>query len=55
MSEFRTSLQLPQPLLARLDEYWHSERLESRNDAIRELLAYALEQKLAKPAKEKAR
>ena len=54
-AEFRTSLLLPPDLLEKLDDYWHTKRLETRNEAIRELLAYALDAKLAKPAKENRR
>ena len=53
--EDRTTLVLPAPLVERLDDYWHTKRLNSRPDAIRELLAYALDAKLAKPAKEQRR
>ena len=44
-TEFRTSLLLPPDLLMKLDDYWHEKRLETRNEAIRELLAYALDRK----------
>ena len=50
-TEFRTSLLLPPDLLEKLDDYWHTKRLETRNEAIRELLAYALDAKLAQPGK----
>ena len=53
-TEFRTSLLLPPDLLAMLDDYWHTKRLETRNEAIRELLRRALQQD-AKPAKEQRR
>jgi hypothetical protein len=62
--EYRTSLLLPPDLLTKLDDYWHEKRLETRNEAIRELLAYALDRKprsersvavADKPAKEKTR
>jgi len=56
-TEIRTTLNLPAELAELVDDYWHTQRLSSRNEAIRELLAYALGRKLgaAKPAKEKAR
>ena len=53
-NELRTTLILPPDLAQRLDDYWHTERLNTRNEAIRELLAYALNAKL-KPAKESRR
>jgi metal-responsive CopG/Arc/MetJ family transcriptional regulator len=55
MTEVRTTLSLPAELAELIDDYWHTKRLSSRNEAIRELLAYALDRKLGKPAKEKAR
>jgi metal-responsive CopG/Arc/MetJ family transcriptional regulator len=54
-AEVRTTLILPADLAKAVDDYWHAERLNSRPDAIRELLAYALDAKLAKPAKEQRR
>jgi hypothetical protein len=53
-TEVRTTLVLSAPLVEKLDDYWHTMRLNSRPDAIRELLAYALDAKL-KPAKEQRR
>lgn len=52
-TETRTTLVLPADLAEAIDDYWHSERLNSRPDAIRELLAWALDAKhaIAKPAK----
>jgi metal-responsive CopG/Arc/MetJ family transcriptional regulator len=55
---------MPEDLIDQIDAYWHEKKLKSRSIAIRELLAYALDRKLAdlkqelgltKPAKEKAR
>jgi metal-responsive CopG/Arc/MetJ family transcriptional regulator len=55
-AEVRTTVSLPADLAEAVDNYWHTQRLNTRPDAIRELLAYALDRKLAdKPAKEKAR
>jgi hypothetical protein len=55
-AEDRTTLNLPAEIARAIDNYWHSEQLRSRNEAIRELLAYALDHKLtAKPAKESRR
>ncbi|HKW20950.1 MAG TPA: hypothetical protein VJO13_06215 [Ktedonobacterales bacterium] len=53
--EVRTNLILPPELVELVDDYWHTHRLSTRNAAIRELLAYALNAKLAKPAKEQRR
>ena len=49
-TDTRTTLNLPADMTRLIDNYWHSEQLRSRNEAIRELLAYALDAKLAKPA-----
>ena len=46
-AEVRTTLVLPADLAKAVDDYWHARRLSSRPDAIRELLAYALDAKLA--------
>jgi metal-responsive CopG/Arc/MetJ family transcriptional regulator len=55
-TDTRTTLNLPAEMTRAIDNYWHSEQLRSRNEAIRELLAYALDAKLAKqPAKEQRR
>lgn len=55
-SEVRTTLNLPAEMAKAVDNYWHGEQLRSRNEAIRELLAYALDRKLSdKPAKEPRR
>ena len=56
--EVRTTLVLPPELVERLDDYWHTKRLNSRPDAIRELLHDALEtwsMKPIRPAKEQRR
>ena len=45
-AEDRTTLNLPAEMTRLIDNYWHAEQLRSRNEAIRELLAYALNQKL---------
>ena len=49
-NETLTTLILPPELAKLVDDYWHEKRLNTRNEAIRELLAYALDAKLAKPA-----
>lgn len=49
------TLKVEDELYERIVEYWHEHRLSSRSEAIRELLAYALDAKLAKPAKEQRR
>ena len=49
-TEFRTSLLLPPDLLEKLDDYWHTKRLESRNEAIRLLLRTALAPRAPTPA-----
>ena len=56
-TEVRTTVILPADLAEAVDNYRFDHRLNTRPDAIRELLAYALDRKLgaAKPAKEKAR
>jgi metal-responsive CopG/Arc/MetJ family transcriptional regulator len=55
-TDVRTTLNLSDEMARAIDNYWHSEQLRSRNEAIRELLAYALDRKLAdKPAKESRR
>jgi metal-responsive CopG/Arc/MetJ family transcriptional regulator len=55
-AEVRTTVLLPADLAEAVDNYWHTQRLNTRPDAIRELLAYALDRKAAdKPAKEKTR
>ena len=54
-TDTRTTLNLPADMTRAIDNYWHSEQLRSRNEAIRELLAYALDAKLTKPAKEQRR
>jgi metal-responsive CopG/Arc/MetJ family transcriptional regulator len=45
VTEVRTTLNLPSELARLVDDYWHAQRLRSRNDAIRDLLAYALDRK----------
>ena len=51
-----TTVVLPADLAEAVDNYRFDHRLNTRPDAIRELLAYALDRKLAdKPAKEKTR
>jgi metal-responsive CopG/Arc/MetJ family transcriptional regulator len=62
-NELRTTLILPPDLAQRLDDYWHTRRLNTRNEAIRQLLTYALNHEqihalhpdAAKPAKETRR
>ena len=55
-TEVRHTVNMPAELAELVDSYWHTQRLNSRNEAIRELLAYALDRKLAdKPAKESRR
>jgi metal-responsive CopG/Arc/MetJ family transcriptional regulator len=55
-TEVRTTLNLPAEMAKLIDDYWYGQRLRSRNEAIRELLAYALDRKLSdKPAKEQRR
>jgi metal-responsive CopG/Arc/MetJ family transcriptional regulator len=63
-TEVRTTLNLPAEMAKAVDNYWHGEQLRSRNEAIRELLAYALDRKACsersvavsdKPAKEPRR
>ena len=62
-NELRTTLVLDADLAEALDTYWHTERLSSRNEAIREILrdrlaVYLLPRRvpwLAKPAKEQRR
>ena len=52
--DITTPLRISRDLAHLIETYWHQERLPSRAAAIRELLAYALDRKLAdKPAKEK--
>ena len=53
--EFSTTLRLPRDMAKDIETYWHRAQLPNRNAAIRELLAYALDAKLAKPAKEQRR
>jgi metal-responsive CopG/Arc/MetJ family transcriptional regulator len=48
-TEIRTTVNLPAELAERVDDYWHNNRLTSRNAAIRELLEAALAAQ--KPAK----
>ena len=45
-TDTRTTLNLPAEMTRAIDNYWHAEQLRSRNEAIRELLVYALNQKL---------
>jgi metal-responsive CopG/Arc/MetJ family transcriptional regulator len=47
-TEVRTTLNLPASLAKLVDDYWHTKRLNSRNEAIRELLAYAVDKLLPK-------
>jgi metal-responsive CopG/Arc/MetJ family transcriptional regulator len=63
-AEVRTTVLLPADLAEAVDNYRFDHRLNTRPDAIRELLAYALDRKLAdlkqelgltKPAKESRR
>ena len=62
-TDTRTTLNLPADMTRLIDAYWHTEQLRSRNAAIRELLAYALDAKRPasawglpeKPAKEQRR
>lgn len=54
-TDTRTTLNLPADLAETVDDYWHSERLSSRNEAIRELLFQALEAWMRKNAKETRR
>jgi metal-responsive CopG/Arc/MetJ family transcriptional regulator len=54
-AEVRTTVLLPADLAEAVDNYWHTQRLNTRPDAIRELLAYALDRKGQPPAKEKTR
>jgi metal-responsive CopG/Arc/MetJ family transcriptional regulator len=49
-TDIRTTLNLSAEMAKLVDDYWYEQRLRSRNEAIRELLAYALDAKLAKPA-----
>jgi metal-responsive CopG/Arc/MetJ family transcriptional regulator len=58
------TLKVEDELYERIVEYWHEHRLSSRSEAIRELLAYALDRKACsersvavsdKPAKEQRR
>ena len=51
-NEMRTTLNLPAEMNELIDNYWHSEQLRTRNEAIRELIRAGLDAKLAKPAKE---
>ena len=51
----RTTVTLRADMVWAIDQYQHQQRLLSRNEAIRELLAYALDAKRAKPAKEQRR
>lgn len=39
----RVVLVVPQQMATAIDDYWHSHRLRSRGEAVRQLLAYALE------------
>ncbi len=41
-TDIRTTLNLPADLARAVDDYWYSERLKSRNEAIRALLRRAL-------------
>ncbi len=58
-TDTRTTLNLPADMTRLIDNYWHAEQLRSRNEAIRELLAYALDRKQdtgwVTPAKEQRR
>jgi hypothetical protein len=49
------TIRLSAELTEAIETYWHRERLPNRAAAIRELLAYATEQKVGQPAKAKAR
>ena len=51
---FSTTLRMPLDLAEAVTDFWHNERLMSRNEAICELLRRALQQD-AKPAKEQRR
>jgi metal-responsive CopG/Arc/MetJ family transcriptional regulator len=46
--DLRTTLILPAVLAEAIDDYWHTHRLPSRPETIRELLAKALKVKLPK-------
>lgn len=35
----------PNELVERIERYWHENKLKNRNEAIRELVSFALEQK----------
>jgi hypothetical protein len=48
-------LRISRALAEAIETYWHQERLPSKAAAIRELLAFALDQKLDQPAKAKPR
>lgn len=54
-TDTRTTLNLPAALAETVDDYWHTMRLSSRNEAIRELLAKALDAWAGRPAKEPRR
>ena len=51
----RTTLSVPSEVWQQIKAYRHEHHLMSNNEAIRELLAYALDAKLAQPAKEQRR
>ena len=42
-TDTRTTLNLSADMTRAIDNYWHSEQLRSRNEAIRELLRKALD------------
>jgi hypothetical protein len=44
-SDVRIMLNLPAEIAVKVDDYWHTARLMSRQAAIRDLLAYALDRK----------
>lgn len=56
-TEVRHTVNMPAEMAELIDSYWHTQRLTSRNEAIRRLLAYALDRKFgaAKAPKEKTR
>lgn len=57
-TETRTTLNLSHELAELVDDYWHTQRLSSRNEAIRKLITEGLEMWTGKPirlAKEKRR
>ena len=56
-TEVRITLNLSSDLARLVDDYWHTQRLTSRNEALRELLACGLDRKLGtdRPTKEPRR